>query len=159
RDGREIAAADARERPPIDLRLSGATRSGHDRLPVLAGIRGPVEADDARSGACAATAGVRHVTGRDRIEHARGTRRDGDVCLDDARQPFRQWFPGPAAIGRLEDAVSCAAKALSLEEALLLLPERCIDDVRVRRVDADVVAARVLVFVKHLLEGVAAVAG
>ena len=83
RDGREIAAADARERPPINLRLSGAAGSGHDRLPVFAGIRGLVEADDARGGACAATACVRHVTGRGRIEHARVARRDGDVCLDD----------------------------------------------------------------------------
>src|SRR4029079_19207 len=50
-----------------------------------------------------------------------------------------------------------AAKSLSLEEALLLLPERRIDNVRIRRVDADIVAARVLVFVEHLLEGAAAV--
>src|SRR5207237_7211145 len=56
-------------------------------------------------------------------------------------------------------AVSCATKALSLDEALLLLPERRIDDVRVRRVDAHVVAARVLVFVEHLLEGVSPVGG
>src|SRR4029079_15980263 len=116
-----------------------------------------VEADDTGGGACAATACVRHVTGRGRVEHPRVARRDRDVCLDDARQPFRQRFPGGATIGRLEDTVTCAAKSLSLEEALLLLPERRIDNVRIRRVDADIVAARVLVFVENLPEGAAAV--
>ena len=126
---------------------------------MLAGIRGLVETDDARGRACTATAGVRHVTGRSRVEHAWVARCDGDVCLNDTGQPFRHWFPGRAAIGRFEDAVSCAAKSLPFEEALLLLPERRIDHVRVRRIDADVVAAGVLVFVEDLLEGAAAVDG
>src|SRR5205823_5477870 len=75
-----------------------------------------------------------------------------DVRLNDFGQSFGELRPRRAAVGRLEDAVACATEALPLDEALLLLPERGVDDARVRRVDADVVAARVLVLVEHLLE-------
>ena len=77
-----------------------------------------------------------------------------------ARQAVRQLLPGRAAVGRLEDAAvvrRVPPNAPFFDEALLLLPERRVDDVRIARIDADVVAADVLVLVEHLLERRAAV--
>ena len=96
--------------------------------PVLAAIGGLVEADRARRRSPSSAAARRRPT--DRVEHARVARRDGEVGLDDRRQPFRQLLPGRAAVGGLEDAVAGAAEALPFDEALLLLPERGVDDVR-----------------------------
>ena len=53
--------------------------------------------------------------------------------------------PSGAAIGGFEDAAVGAAEGAVLIEALLLLPEGGIDDVGVLGIDADVVAAGVVV--------------
>ncbi len=45
-----------------------------------------------------------------------------------------------------------ARELVALPEALLLLPERGVDGVRIRRIEEDVVAPGVLVTVQHLLE-------
>ena len=96
-----------------------------------------------------------------RVDHLRVARRDREIRLEHARQAVRQLLPVRAAVSRLEDAavvrLRVAAESAAFDVALLLLPERGVDDVRIARIDADVVAADVLVLVENLLECRAAV--
>ena len=157
RDGRQVAATDPRERPRIDFRLRRTGGRDGYAAPVLAAVGRLEEADDAGHRIGAAAAGGRHVASRCRIQHARVARGNGDVRLNDARQPVGQLSPGRAAVSRLVHAVAGAAEPLTLDEALLLLPQGRIDDVRIGGIDADVVAARVFVFGENLLERAAAI--
>ena len=67
--------------------------------------------------------------------------------------------PSGASIGRLEHAAIGAGKGAILNETLLLLPKRRIENVRVARIEAHVVGAGVLVFVEDLLETRPAIGG
>ena len=154
--GRQVAAADSRQRPWVDFRRSRTGSRSDDDVPVLAAIDRLVKAHDAR-GRIDATAGVGHAACGGRIQQPRVAWCDRDVRLNHARQTVGQRLPGIAAIGRLEDAVPGAAEPLSLDEALLLLPQRRVDDVGIARVDTNVIAAGVLVLVENPLEGVGAV--
>ena len=72
-------------------------------------------------------------------------------------QAVGQRLPGRAAVGGLEDAAAGARPHGVLPRSLPLFPHRRVDDVGVRRIDVDVVAAGVLVLREHLLERPAAV--
>jgi len=94
-----------------------------------------------------------------RIDHLRVARRDGDVRLDDPGKTIGELIPGRAPVGGFEDAVGRATESASFDEALLLLPEHRVDDVRIRRIDAHVIAAGVFVLIENFLEGLSAVGG
>ena len=143
RDGGEIAPADAGERPGVldrSLRVRRGVGTAHREVPMLATIGGFVETHRSRS------------TGRVRggchgVEDLRVARRDRDVGLQQRRQPLGELLPGGPSVGGLEDPVAAAAEPASLVECLLLLPEGRVDGGRIRGVDADVVAAGVLVLI------------
>ena len=140
---RQVASANAPGRP----------RVGRDARPRLARV---VAAEDARRPA--APARSRLFGERDgRVEPPGVGRRDGQVRLNHRREAVRQGLPRRAAIGRLEDPAARPRPHRVLPRTLPLLPQRGVDDVRIGRVDVDVVAARVLVLVEHLLERLAAV--
>ena len=127
---------------------AGAPAPRHREEPVLAAVGGLVEADDP-------------------VASPVGRRRPATIGVEDASDCSARSRCSPGG-SRGSPSVSCfqvvppsvdlkmpvagAAESLALDEALLLLPERGVDDVRVARIDADVVAARVLVLVQHLLE-------
>src|SRR5207237_419135 len=94
-----------------------------------------------------------------RVECLRSAHRRSEVCLEYGRQTLRELMPGRTAVGRLEDPAARAAEGAALDEALLLLPERGVDRVRIARIDPDVVGARVFVLVENLLKGLATVGG
>ena len=116
---------------------------------MLAGVGGLIEADRSRRTG-------RRTCGRcggdHRIEHLRVAGCERDVGLQDRWESHRELLPRRATIGGLEDAVAAAAEALSLDEALLLLPERGVHDVGVLRIDAHIIGARVFVLVQHTLK-------
>src|SRR4029078_747557 len=89
--------------------------------------------------------------------------RDREFRRAHHRESFGQLLPGRATVGGLEDpaavAVLVAAESAALDVALLLLPQRGVDDVRIGGIDPHVVAAGVLVLVEDLLERLAAVLG
>src|SRR5438094_717923 len=66
-------------------------------------------------------------------------------------------MPGRAAVCRLEDATIRAPERSTLDEALLLLPERRVDSVRIARIELHVVGAGVFVLVENFLKRAAAV--
>src|SRR6185436_1766462 len=72
-------------------------------------------------------------------------------------QSLLQLLPRGAAVGRLEDAAVGALPGAVLPWPLPLLPHRRVDDVGVRRIDVDILAAGVDVLEQHALEALAAV--
>ena len=132
RGNREIAAADAAGRTPVRSCL----RPGFPRV-----IRAPER--DAR------------VDRDGRVQPLRIAGGDREVGLRDVAvlgEAAFQLLPRRAAIGGLVDAAPQAAPLRVLPRSLALLPQRGIDDARVRWIDVHVVAARVLVLVENLLE-------
>ena len=113
--------------------------------PVRAAVGGLVETDLSLPGSDDGIEGVR-IAGRDR-----------DIGLERLRQPFGELGPGGAAVAGFENAHAGAAESLAFDEALLLLPERGVDDVRVAGIEAHFIGARVVVLEQHLLEGAPAV--
>src|SRR6185436_4560441 len=89
---------------------------------------------------------------RDRcVQNLRVARSNRQVRLKDARQAGGQLLPVRSAVNRLEDAavvrLCVAAEPSAFDVALLLLPERGVDDIGIAGIDANVVAADVLVLV------------
>src|SRR6185437_4485499 len=152
RHGGEIAAADAGQGTGI---AAGAS-------PILAAIGGLHELDG-RGAAAAATAcsgSTRRGGGCDGSVEDLGIRGgDGEVGLEDGRQAASELVPGGAAVGGFEDAAAGAVEAEVFGEALLLLPECGVDDLRILRINGDVVGAGVLVLIEDLLERLAAIGG
>jgi hypothetical protein len=147
RDRRQVAAADARQRPHVLLHSSARARAANRLEPMRAAVGRLVEAD-------------RSLARRDGgVEDVRIARGDGDVRLQDGRKPVGELSPGRPAVGRLEDPHAGVAESLALDEALLLGPQRRIEDIRVARVEQDFVGAGVVVLEQHLLEGASAVGG
>ena len=140
---RQIAAAD----PP------GGPRVGRDARPRQAGV---IAAEDTRRPAAPAGSGLFGERDR-RVQPPVVGRRDGEVGLDDRWEPVGERLPRGPAVGRLEDPAARARPHRVLPRPLPLLPQRGVHDVRIDRVDVDVVPARVLVLVEHLLKGLAAV--
>ena len=85
----------------------------------------------------------------DRVRVARG---DGEIRLKDRGKPVAELLPRRATVDGLEDPTARAAEGAAFDEALLLLPERGVHDVRIARIDLDVVGAGVLVLVQHFLK-------
>ena len=93
-----------------------------------------------------------------RVEPARVRRRDGQLRVDDALgQTLRHRRPGLAAVRRLEQAAVGPVPGAVLPRPLPLFPQGRVDDVRVRGIDVDVLAAGVLVLEQHPIESLAAV--
>src|ERR1019366_7672576 len=93
------------------------------------------------------------------VNNARIAGSDGQVGLDDGRQPETQFPPVIAAVGGFVDAAIVAAESAILHESLLLLPQRGVDRVGILGIDVDIVAAGVFVVIKHLIEMRAAIGG
>jgi hypothetical protein len=125
---------------------------------VLAAVGGLI---DSRRPARAASAAAGGHSSDDGVEDLRIAQRDRQVGLQHLRESLGHRLPRGAAICGLEDApgvlVGVPAKGAPFDKTLLLLPECGVHDIRVARVDADIVAARVFVLVEHLLEALAAV--
>ena len=150
-DCRQVTAADAAEWARVHHRWCGVRWAVERKLPVFARVAADVHVHGAGDGI-----GLRH-RGDGRVNDLRVARRNRQVGLDGGRQAIGERLPCGAAVDGLEDAVAAGAKALALDEALLLLPECRVNDIRIRWIDADVVSAGVLVLVEHLLERCAAV--
>src|SRR5262245_39940590 len=79
------------------------------------------------------------------IHHVRIARRDRQIRLKYGRQARSQLSPRRPTVGRLENAaivrLRVPAESATLDVALLLLPERRVDDVGIRGIDAHVVTA------------------
>ena len=128
------------------MRLVGRVSVGAAR-PGLAGVVGSI---DAGAGASPPR--------RSRRSGADSTARSPSSALINAvGQSLRQLLPRRAAVGGLEDPAVRALPRAVLPRTLPLLPHRRVDDVRVRGIDVDVLAAGVLVLEQHALEGAAAV--
>ena len=93
------------------------------------------------------------------VEDVRIARGDRDVRLQDGRKALAELRPGRSAVGRFEDAHPRVPESLTLDEALLLRPERCVEDIRIARVEQHFVGAGVVVFEQHLREGPSAIGG
>src|SRR6185312_7709126 len=93
-----------------------------------------------------------------RIDGIRRAHRDTEIRFDHpCWKSIRELLPRGAAVSRLEDSPFRTAELRAFDVTLLLLPECSVNDVRILRIDANVVAAHVLVLVKHLLESLAAI--
>ena len=172
-DGGEIAAADATEGAVV--RGVAAGGAGFEdagvvggKRPVIAAIGGFVERDIAAAattgsasigaggGACFGCGSACCHGGVDKFRVAGG---DGEIGLDDRRQAAGELLPGGATVDGSIDAAIGAAEGSVFIEALLLLPERGVENGRVSGIEAHVVAAGVFVFVENLFEVLAAVGG
>ena len=125
---------------------AGRTGIGRDAPPRLTAVVRAIDAGAVAGG----------FDGRE--QPLRIARRDPDLGVDDAvGQALRQRLPRRAAVDRLEDAAVGAVPRRVFPRTLALLPQRRVDDVGVRRVDVDVLAAGVDVFEEHALERLPAV--
>jgi hypothetical protein len=146
-DGWQVAAADPRERPHVLRQARRRTRAAYHLEPMRATVRGLVKAD-------------RPLSRRDHgVEDVRIARGDRDVRLQNWRKSLAELRPGRSAVGRLEDSHPRVSESLTLDEALLLRPERCVDDIRIARVEQHFVGAGVVVLEQHLREGPSAIGG
>ena len=141
---RQIAAADPHQRPWVV----------GDALPGGAGVVRAVE--PLPLARLVAAAGRRR---QQRVDAVGPARRDRQVGLHDlVGEAAGELAPVVAAVGRLEDAaVAAAIVVVVLPRPLAALPEGRVDDLRVGRIDVDVVGAGVLVEEEHLLPALAAV--
>src|SRR6185312_4480123 len=159
-DRRKVTATDTHEWTRIQHRIRRCpwiVRISRCECPVLACIGRLVETNrSSRSTAswcCGPGCACHH-----RIDGTRRAHRDTEIRFDyPYRKSIRELLPRGAAIRRLEDSALRAAELRAFDVTLLLLPERSVNDVRILWIDANVVAAHVLILVKHLLESLAAI--
>src|SRR5207237_3729287 len=93
------------------------------------------------------------------VNDARVAGSDGEVGLQNRRQPARELLPGGSAVGGLEDSAIRATERSVLVKSLLLLPQRRVHHAGIAGIQAHVVAAGVFVLEQHLLERGAAIGG
>ena len=121
------------------------------------GVHGLVEADDAAAEPDRRGRDAGRCAGNGGVERLGIARRDREIRLQDRGQSVRELRPGRATVDRFVEAAARAAKRAAFDEALLLLPERGVDDGGIARVDLHVVGAGVLVLVENFLKTAAAV--
>ena len=93
-----------------------------------------------------------------RVQPLRVARRDRQVHLIDGRgKTVGERLPRLAAVGGFEKTTTASRPRRVLPRTLALLPEVRVDDLRIIRVDVDVVAAGVLVALENGLERLSAV--
>ena len=134
-DRRQVAAADARERTRIDLaRCACPGARVDDERPVLAGVGGLVEADHAGRRVRAASAGVRHVPATVGVQHVAGcSARCAMFAWMTLGSPSVSCFQVVPPSVDLKMPLPAPPKPSALDEALLLLPQRRVHGVRIRR--------------------------
>src|SRR5205823_15072124 len=122
-----------------------------DERPVSTGVHGLVKADDAAAEPDRRGRDAGRCAGNGGVERLGIARRDREIRLQDRGQSVRELRPGRATVDRFVEAAARAAKRAAFDEALLLLPERGVDDGGIARVDLDVVGDGVLDFVEYLM--------
>ena len=137
-------------------RVARVVRSIDSRVEKGAGGAATAAASAAAT-ASTAGAGSRARSFNQRIQSTRIARRDRHLGVDDVGQAVPKLRPRLPAVGRFEDAAAGAAPRAVLPRPLAFLPQRRVDDVGIRGIDIDVLAAGVGILVEDFLKRLPAV--